>query len=208
MSTTKSLGRAASATILVSLTLGQFGCATRGFVRDRVSELDSTMSSRHASLERGVSDAQQKAENAAFGSERARSLALGNIEFKPIEDHAVFFAFDDAALNDEAVAELQRAVATLQTRPELLAEIYGYADTTGPADYNEELSRRRALAVHRFLVEHAEGPLWRFALVGFGESFPVVSQNEEDLAASRRVVVRIVERAEPGAAPEGSRSGV
>jgi len=185
---------------------GTLGCATKGFVREQVGELRTTVSSENDTMRQNVSDAQRKADAAAFGFERARHMALGNVDFKTIEDHTIHFSFDSSALESDAVAELERAVATLRARPELLAEIYGHADTTGPVDYNEELSRRRALAVHRFLAERAEGPLWRFALVGFGESFPVTGSDEEDTAASRRVVVRIVERSEP--ASERQRDGV
>ena len=49
---------------------------------------------------------------------------------------------------------LDRAVAVFQEFPSIRIEVSGHTDSTGAPAYNRDLSRRRAEAVKRYLVEH------------------------------------------------------
>ena len=50
----------------------------------------------------------------------------------------------------QALAVLAEVVQSLQDNPDVKVEIGGHTDDRGKADYNAELSRRRAQAVHEF----------------------------------------------------------
>ena len=69
--------------------------------------------------------------------------------------------------------------------------VYGHADSTGPEDYNMQLSQRRALSVANYLA--AQGVVAdRLQAVGFGETRPVADNaSDAGRAANRRVEVVI-----------------
>jgi outer membrane protein OmpA-like peptidoglycan-associated protein len=69
--------------------------------------------------------------------------------------------------------------------------VYGHADSTGPEDYNMQLSQRRALSVSNYLA--AQGvAAGRLQAVGFGESRPIADNGSEaGRSANRRVEIVI-----------------
>jgi outer membrane protein OmpA-like peptidoglycan-associated protein len=69
--------------------------------------------------------------------------------------------------------------------------VYGHADSTGPEDYNMQLSQRRALSVSNYLASQGVMPR-RLQAVGFGESRPVANNaTEAGRSANRRVEIVI-----------------
>jgi outer membrane protein OmpA-like peptidoglycan-associated protein len=69
--------------------------------------------------------------------------------------------------------------------------IEGHTDSTGEADYNQELSERRAQSVVQYLVSHGVDAQ-RPQAVGRGES-DAVADNEtpEGRQQNRRVVIKL-----------------
>ena len=63
------------------------------------------------------------------------------------------FAFDSATLNNTDKKYLDKAAAKIKAEKPSKVLVKGYADTTGPADYNVKLSQRRADAVAAYLVK-------------------------------------------------------
>lgn len=63
------------------------------------------------------------------------------------------FAFDSAQLNTADKAGLDKAVKQIKAEKPEKVLVKGYADTTGPAEYNVKLSQRRANAVADYLVK-------------------------------------------------------
>ena len=71
------------------------------------------------------------------------------------DERVVYFAFNSAALTPAAQANLDGAVRRLLKADDVAnAEIVGFADRIGKADYNVRLSSRRAEAVKDYLVQH------------------------------------------------------
>ncbi|MEM7054533.1 MAG: OmpA family protein [Pseudomonadota bacterium] len=110
-------------------------------------------------------------------------------------DSEVTFGFDSAEIRPSAEPELNRAAAILSERTEIvLIEVAGHTDSSGPEDYNQNLSERRAQAVADYLaargVDHD-----RMEVRGFGETRPKVpNDTRENRQMNRRVVVTILER--------------
>lgn len=112
----------------------------------------------------------------------------------------VLFEFDSADLTDAANGKIA-AVAEIVVRlaPERTLSVEGHTDAVGDADYNLELSLRRALAVSDAL--QAGGVAGeRLRTVGHGERFPVAENRTPEgrddpggRAANRRVEV-VIER--------------
>lgn len=70
-----------------------------------------------------------------------------------LEDRTVYFDFNDSSLTDEAKSKLDGLLAILKSDKEIQnVSIVGYADRIGSADYNQKLSRKRALSVKEYLA--------------------------------------------------------
>jgi outer membrane protein OmpA-like peptidoglycan-associated protein len=180
------------------------GCATKAYVRERVGELGTQVSGENAQFRDELSRQGRTSADALGQAASARSLALGNLDYRLVQEYVVNFAFDSATLSDEARLALDDAATAVSGNPRALVDILGHADSTGPDAYNDELSRRRASAVLQYLVLHGPGPASRYAIVGLGETSLVLQEGLEDRPASRRVVVSLLERAEPGSGAAGS----
>ena len=79
---------------------------------------------------------------------------------------------------------------TLNEFPESTVMVKGYTDSRGSEQYNLDLSRRRAEAVKNYLIAKRVAPS-RITAVGFGESFPVASNDTESGILNRRVAWKI-----------------
>lgn len=63
------------------------------------------------------------------------------------------YEYDSAELQPGAISELQKLATLIKRNPKAKFTIEGYSDTFGSADYNLDLSQRRADSVARYLVE-------------------------------------------------------
>ncbi len=105
----------------------------------------------------------------------------------------IYFDYDKETIRPESYDVIDEVARVLAAHPEIaLIEVQGHTDSKGNAEYNLELSRRRAEAVVAYLVE--EGGIARDRLdpVGFGESQPLVEGNGEDARARNRRVQFII----------------
>lgn len=88
---------------------------------------------------------------------------------------------------------LDEAAATLRRNPQLKVEVAGHTDSQGAADYNQNLSQRRAIAVRDYLVRQGVDGA-DLSIRGYGESDPVADNGTaEGRARNRRVVLRILD---------------
>ena len=70
--------------------------------------------------------------------------------------------------------------------------VAGHTDDVGSAQYNQQLSQRRAQAVAQYLESHRVDPV-RLAIVGKGESMPIASNTSDSGRAENRRVEIYVE---------------
>ena len=99
----------------------------------------------------------------------------------------IFFDVNSSTLKPGAYSEIDRISNVLNNYPETTIRVEGHTDSTGPADYNQRLSEKRAETVKNALVQRAVDSR-RITAVGFGESRPISSNN----ATNRRVSIVIV----------------
>jgi OmpA-OmpF porin, OOP family len=111
------------------------------------------------------------------------------------------FAFDSAVLTDGSKAILEKAVVDLTPYKESMrsgtsgSNIVGYTDTSGPEDYNQKLSERRAHAVADYLASNLGVEKSRMTVSGMGEADPVADNStREGRIANRRVEVNIIKK--------------
>ncbi len=139
---------------------------------------DSTAVTRFA-VERAIRNAQTVN---AKQTARGLVLTLGG----------VLFAFDSAELTPEARTSVARVAGFLIALENRDALVEGHADNTGRADYNLELSARRAGSIRDALVEFGVAES-RLRADGYGSNFPVASNDTaEGREKNRRVEIVIL----------------
>jgi outer membrane protein OmpA-like peptidoglycan-associated protein len=89
----------------------------------------------------------------------------------------VFFDWDKAVLDPEALATIQRAADAYRTKGGAQLTATGHTDTTGPENYNLALSLRRANAVKDQLIKDGVKPE-DIAVVGRGKAQPLVPSGD------------------------------
>ncbi len=99
----------------------------------------------------------------------------------------IHFAFNKDIIRPESFPVLDAVVEVLQKNPELKLEVQGHTDNKGSARYNEDLSRRRAASVRKYLVSNGIEPS-RLTSEGYGFQRPIVpNDSEQNRALNRRV---------------------
>jgi OOP family OmpA-OmpF porin len=93
-----------------------------------------------------------------------------------IELDTITFDFDKYQLSPQAKMNLDENLQRLSSQPDLNLVIKGYTDSTGPEDYNQKLSERRAQAVYDYLTSRGLSPE-RLKTFGYGESDPVADNS-------------------------------
>jgi outer membrane protein OmpA-like peptidoglycan-associated protein len=104
----------------------------------------------------------------------------------------VLFGFDSSELTPEARLSVARVSGFLIALDNRDAVVEGHADNSGDAEYNIDLSKRRAQSIAAVLVEDGvrEG---RLAAEGYGSTFPVASNDTaEGREQNRRVEIVIL----------------
>ena len=108
----------------------------------------------------------------------------------------VLFDFDSAELREEAVAELDRVAATIETYVGATVIVEGHTDAKGADSYNQGLSQQRAAAVQNYLLTADAMAPEQAVIRGYGESRPVATyETDEGRQANRRVDLIIIPRA-------------
>lgn len=103
----------------------------------------------------------------------------------------VTFETNSASLNSNFFEVLDSVALVLNEYKSTLVTVAGYTDSTGPPEYNQKLSERRASTVALYL--HSRGVAReRLAAIGHGENRPVASNNTaEGRARNRRVEITL-----------------
>ena len=125
----------------------------------------------------------------------------------------VGFELGSAILTPESYAYLEDTARFLSDLGGVVIRIGGHADSSGPEDFNRQLSLERAEAVVRVLIEYGVNPAIVRA-AGYGEDRPVADNaTEEGRAANRRVEIEVdggvgCERPDPGTGDGASGVGL
>jgi outer membrane protein OmpA-like peptidoglycan-associated protein len=106
----------------------------------------------------------------------------------------VLFAVNSSTISAKGKQDLQALAEQAKQINSYMIEVAGYTDSSGNADYNEQLSDRRAAAVTGYLQRTCRIPLFRvLAPDAMGESAPTASnETTQGKAENRRVVAKIL----------------
>ena len=90
----------------------------------------------------------------------------------------ILFDVDSAILDPASQGALNEVGSVLLEYPKTAVVVQGHTDSTGTEMHNQQLSERRAEAVHNYLAARGVDT-GRMSALGYGESFPVASNDTE-----------------------------
>ncbi|HXC00300.1 MAG TPA: OmpA family protein [Terriglobales bacterium] len=161
----------------------------------------------------GEADKAQMSANTA--SQRVDTLTntVVNLDnYRPVVETAVHFGFNKDNLTKDAKDAIDQLAASVATTKGYIITVEGATDSVGSADYNYDLSQRRANAVIQYLAAEKSVPAYKIYLIGLGKDKPVESNKTADgRAKNRRVDIRLMtntgaDATTPAQAPSSSPS--
>ena len=190
---------------------GSTACATKGFVKTQVGQVNSKVDTLSQALEETqqrtrqnegrINDVDQKAQAAAGAAQGAQSAADAvdkaskRLVYEVVlSENQGNFKFGKAMLPDEAKAKIDELVTQLKADPKgAYFEIEGHTDNVGDKMTNEKLGLARAEAVKRYLYEQHQIPLHKMNVISYGEDKPLAPNKTKDgRAQNRAVVIRVL----------------
>jgi len=127
---------------------------------------------------------------------------------KPLKEGSViilndiYYDFGKSAIRRGAARDLELIVEMMKKFPSMMIELGAYTDSRGEADFNMQLSLRRAESAKNFLVQRGVQPQ-RIKTFGYGESKlrnhcrDGVDCTEEEHAYNRRTEIKVIKIDEP-----------
>ncbi len=174
---------------------------TQAGIRQAQSAAD-TAGQNAQNASKAANDADSDANLAVHRADTLDSVVKGLDTYKQVADVSVTFGFDKAVLTKDDRDQLDEFAAQLTTAKSFILEVTGGTDSVGSAQYNYELSQRRADAVVQYLASKYAIPAHRFYLIGIGKDKEVASNSTaEGRRQNRRVEVQLLSNS-IGASPQ------
>ena len=145
------------------------------------------------SATKSAGDAETAANDAVHRADSLDSVVKGLDNYKSIANVTVNFGFDKAVLTKDDKEQLDTFAAQLGSAKTYILEVTGGTDSTGPAQYNYDLSQRRADAVVQYLATKYGVAAHRFYLIGIGKDNAVAPNDTADgRKQNRRVEMQML----------------
>ncbi len=165
--------------------------AQQGIAQAQQSANAATQNAQQAG--QSANQAQQSAQEAV---NRADSLAgvVANLDnYKQMADVSVTFGFDKSNLTKNDKQQLDQFASQIQSTKGYILAITGGTDSVGSAQYNYDLSQRRADAVVQYLASKYNIPPHKFYLIGIGKDEAVATnKTASGRAKNRRVEIQLL----------------
>ena len=145
------------------------------------------------SADKAAGDAEVAANEAVHRADSLDSVVKGLDQYKQVADVSVTFGFDKTVLTSDDKAQLDSFAASLGSAKSYILEVTGGTDSIGSAQYNYDLSQRRADAVVQYLAAKYGIAPHRFYLIGIGKDQEVApNTTAEGRQKNRRVEVQLL----------------
>jgi outer membrane protein OmpA-like peptidoglycan-associated protein len=142
---------------------------------------------------KSAGDAETAANDAVHRADSLDSVVKGLDSYKEQANVSVTFGFDKAVLTKDDKDQLDSFAAQLGSAKSYILEVTGGTDSTGPAQYNYDLSQRRADAVVQYLAAKFGIAPHRFYLIGIGKDKEVApNTTAAGRKENRRVEVQLL----------------
>src|SRR5579872_463308 len=140
-----------------------------------------------------ATQAQQMAD-AANGRVSVLTNTVANLDnYHAVAETSVKFGFNKDNLTPKAKEALDQLAGSIASTKGYIIALEGGTDSVGPADYNYDLSQRRANSVIQYLATKYNVPAHKIYVIGLGKDKPVESnKTSTGRADNRRVDVRLM----------------
>ena len=176
--------------LLAAVIVLASGCATKSYVDESVARLDARLDEQDERINVLTETSRQALERATAAGVLAEGKFLYTIVFT---DDEINFESNKSTLSDGVQSKLTKLAGDLKAdNQNVYLEIQGHTDSTGSAQYNQQLGLQRAESVRRHL--HAQGvALDRMATISYGEDAPAeTNSTAEGRALNRRVEIVVL----------------
>jgi len=172
-----------------------------------IKDVDQRAQSGITSANQKAGEADQHATNARQAADQAQQLAttasgkvdqlanqVANLDnYRDVTDATVHFGFNKANLTPKAKDALDQLAGQFSGVKNYVVVVDGNTDQIGSAEYNYELSKRRADAVVNYLASKYNVPAHKFYLIGLGkDKLADEGKSAKSRAENRRVQVRLM----------------
>jgi OmpA-OmpF porin, OOP family len=164
---------------------------------------------QHAGAAGQAADTAGKSAQEAYNRVDSLAGVVANLDnYKDLSDVSVTFAFDKAVLTKQDREQLDSFASTLATARGYILQVTGGTDTIGDAQYNYQLSQRRADAVVNYLSAQHAIPPHKFYLIGIGKDQQIGDEHgAAGRAKNRRVEVKLLSNMSSSGARASSPGG-
>ncbi len=133
------------------------------------------------------------ANDVAHRADSLDSVVKGLDNYKQVAKVSVTFGFDKAMLTADDKQQLDDFAGQLGSAKSYILEVTGGTDSIGPAQYNYDLSQRRADAVVQYLAAKYNIAPHRFYLIGIGkDQYVADNKTAAGRKENRRVQVQLL----------------
>jgi len=154
-----------------------------------------------------TADVEQKAQTAGQNAVQAQQVAdaangrvgvltntVANLDnYRPVAETSVKFGFNRDNLTQQAKDALDQMAGSISTTKGYIITLEGSTDSVGSAEYNYDLSQRRANSVIQYLASKYNVPAHKIYVIGLGKDKPVeTNKTKQGRADNRRVDVRLM----------------
>src|SRR5256714_5291119 len=147
-------------------------------------------------------EAQTLADNAVHRVDKLQNTVANLDNYHVVTETSVHFGFNKDNLTKKAQEALDQLATDVPNTKGYIITVEGGTDSVGGADYNYDLSERRADSVIQYLASKHNIPAHKIYLVGLGKDKPVESNKTRDgRAKNRRVDVRLMTNTAEGSTP-------
>jgi len=164
---------------------------------------------QHAQAAGQSADAANQSAQEAVNRVDSLTGVIANLDnYKELSNASVTFGFDKSKLTPDDKAQLDAIATSLSTARGYILAVTGGTDSVGDAQYNYQLSNRRADAVVNYLQAKYNIPPHKFYLIGIGKDNPVADNtSREGRAQNRRVEIKLMSNMTQQSATQGTPSG-
>jgi OmpA-OmpF porin, OOP family len=181
-----------------------------------IKDVDQRAQAAIQAVNTKTAEVEQKTQTAAQNATQAQQMAdaangrvgvltntVANLDnYHPVAETSVKFGFNKDNLTQKAQEALDQLAAQIASTKGYIIALEGGTDSVGPADYNYDLSQRRANSVIQYLATKYNVPAHKIYVIGLGKDKPVEpNKTAAGRADNRRVDVRLMTNTTGGNAP-------
>lgn len=181
-----------------------------------IKDVDARAQAGIAAVNSKTDAVEQKTQTAAQNAGQAQQVAdaanarvglltntVANLDnYHAVAETSVKFGFNKDILTPKAKEALDQLAGNIASTKGYIIALEGGTDSVGSADYNYDLSQRRANSVIQYLASKYNVPAHKIYVIGLGKDKPVESnKTASGRADNRRVDIRLMTNTVGGTTP-------